>query len=93
MLVTNQRLDKLVAARVDFVNHGMLDPKNSQHPSIISATVHGGESKNEEGDEDEDKQLGLGPTGNAQEVAMVTGNVTLARSCIKSVYSVAISFY
>ena len=31
MLVTNQQLDKLAAARVDFVNHGMLDP-NFQGP-------------------------------------------------------------
>ena len=93
MLVTNQRLDKLVAARVDFVNRGMLDPENPWHPSIVSATVHGGESRNEEGDEDKDEQPGLGPTGNAQEVAMVTGNVTLAQSCSKSVYSLAKLFY
>ena len=86
MLVTNQRLDKLVAARVDFVNCGMLDPKNPQHLSIVSATVHREESRNEEGDEDEDEQPGLGPTGNAQEAAMVTGNVTLARSHSKSIF-------
>jgi hypothetical protein len=87
MLVTNQRLDKLAAARVDFVDRGMLDPRNPQHPGIISATVHRGESRNEDGDEDEeDEQPGLGPsTGNAQEVAMVTGNVTLARTRSKSV--------
>ena len=92
MLVTNQRFDKLAAARVDFVNRGMLDPENPQHPSIVSANVHGGENRNEEGDEDKDKQPGLGPTGNVQEVAMVTGNVTLAQSCSKSVYSLANCF-
>ena len=35
MLVTNQRLDKLAAAKVDFVNHGMLDPKNPKAPGIV----------------------------------------------------------
>jgi hypothetical protein len=84
MLVTNQRLDKLAAARVDFVNRGMLDPKNPQAPGMVSAAVEPvvrGEGRNEVGDEDEeDEQPGAGPTGNAQ-VAMVTGNhVTLART-------------
>jgi hypothetical protein len=80
MLVTNQRLDKLAAARVDFVNRGMLDPTNPQAPGMVSAAVVRGEGGDEVGDEEnEDEQPGAGPTGNAQ-VAMVTGNVTLART-------------
>jgi hypothetical protein len=88
MLVTNQRLDKLAAARVDFVNRGMLDPKNPQLPGMVSAAVlaSGGENRNEvDVEEDEDEQPGAGATGNAQ-VAMVTGNVTLARTRSTSVF-------
>jgi len=86
MLVTNQRLDKLAAARVDFVNRGMLDPRNPQLPGIVTAAVHRGERRDEDGDEDgEDELPGLGPTGNASaQGAMVMGNVTLARTRSKS---------
>jgi hypothetical protein len=33
MLLTNQRLDKLAAARADFVQRGMLDPSHISPPS------------------------------------------------------------
>ena len=80
MLITNQRLDKLAAARVGFINHSMLDPKNPQTPGMDSARLVRGDSQNEVGEEDEDdKQPDPGPTGNAQ-VAMVTGNVILAQT-------------
>jgi hypothetical protein len=86
MLVTNQRLDKLAAARVDFVNRGMLDSRYPQPPGMVSAALVRGESRDEVGEEDEDnEQPGVGPTGNAQ-VAMVTGNVTLARTRSKSAF-------
>ena len=90
MLVTNQRLDKLAAARVDFVNRGMLDPKNPKAPGIVLEAVVGGESRDEVGDEDnEDEAFGAGPSTrrNAQ-VAMVTGNVTLARTCGMSFFCI-----
>ena len=85
MLVTNQQLDKVAAARVDFVNCGMLDPKNPKAPGIVLEAVVGGESRDEVGDEDE--AFGAGPSTrwNAQ-VAMVTGNVTLARTRGMSFY-------
>ena len=81
MLVTNQRLDKLAAARVDFVNRGMLDPNNTQTSGMVLAPTvtreNGGQVDNEE--EEEDEQPAVGPTATAR-VAMVTGNVTLART-------------
>jgi hypothetical protein len=77
MLVTNQRLDKLAAARVDFVNHGMLDPKYQPPGMVSGSAVEGNKDENE--NEDEDEEPGTCPTGTAQ-VAMVTGNVTLART-------------
>jgi hypothetical protein len=80
MLVTNQRLDKLAAARVNFVNRGMLDPKNPQPPGVVLAPVVGRENRGEAEDEDEEAEPPVaGPSGTAQ-VAMVTGNVVLART-------------
>ena len=81
MLVTNQRLDKLAAARVNFVNRGMLDPNNPQHPGMVSAPMVGKENIGEFEDEDEEEaeQPVAGPFGAAR-VAMVTGNVILART-------------
>ena len=86
MLVTNQRLDKLAAARVDFVNRGMLDPKNQQHLGMISVSEGGRENRNGDEPEDEPEEAEhplAGPSGTAQ-VWMVTGNVTLA--CLYSWY-------
>ena len=67
MLVTNQWLDKLAAARVSFVNRGMLDPKNPQHPGMVSAPVVGKENMGEFEDEDEEEaeQPVVGPFGAA----------------------------
>ena len=80
MLVTNQRLDKLAAARVDFVNHGMLDPKNRQHQGVISVPMDGRENRCEDEDEiEEAEQPATGPSETA-EAPMVTGTVTLART-------------
>ena len=87
MLVTNQRLDKLAAARVDFVNCGMLDPKNQQHLGMISVSEGGRENRNGDEPEDEPEEAEhplAGPSGTAQ-VQMVTGNVTLA--CTRGIYS------
>ena len=80
MLVTNQRLDKLAAARVDFINCGMLDPKIPQHPGMISVPM--ARKENQSGDEDEMEEgehLVADPSGSVG-VPMVTGNVTLART-------------
>ena len=81
MLVTNQQLDKLAAARVDFVNHGMLDPKMPQLPVAIQALVPmaGRENRNEDEIEEAELHPAAGPLGLAQ-VQMVTGNVTLAQT-------------
>ncbi|KAF8806107.1 hypothetical protein BYT27DRAFT_7224463 [Phlegmacium glaucopus] len=83
MLVTNQRLDKLAAARVDFVNHGMLDPKNPQPLGMpSSAPTVGWENRDDADAEGEEaEQPVVGPLGPAQ-VGMVMGNVTLARTRI-----------
>lgn len=80
MLVTNQRLDKLAAARVDFVNRGMLDPNNPHHPGAISAPIAAMENRGEDEDENEEgDDLAAGPSGSLR-LPMVTGNVTLART-------------
>ena len=81
MLVTNQRLDKLAAARVDFINRGMLDPNNPQHPAAIQVSVP--TAGREDRSEDEDEDAEMHPSGSVQttkQVEMVTGNVTLART-------------
>ena len=64
MLVTNQRLDKLAAARVDFVNRGMLDPNNPQHPGAIqvSASMAGRGNRSEDEDEGAELQPEAGPS-------------------------------
>ncbi|KAH7905578.1 hypothetical protein BJ138DRAFT_1118343 [Hygrophoropsis aurantiaca] len=49
MLVTNQRLDKIAAARTDFTNRGMLQGtclSNAQNISAIPANGHEGETNN-----------------------------------------------
>ena len=80
MLVTNQQLDKLAAARVDFFNRGMLDPKNQQHQGVISVAMDRRENRCEDEDEiEEAEQPATGPSETA-EVPMVTGTVTLART-------------
>jgi hypothetical protein len=80
MLITNQRLDKLAAARVDFVNRGMLDPNNTQTSGMVLAPTVARENGGQvEDDDDEDERPAVGPTVTAR-VAMVTGNVTLART-------------
>ena len=88
MLVTNQRLDKLAAARVDFVNRGMLDSGNPLHLGANSVVVPivGRENMGEDEDEDENEIADSHPvvapsgTGRTARVQMVTGNVTLART-------------
>ena len=73
MLVTNQRLNKLAAARVDFISHGMLDPKIPQHPGMVLVPM--ARKENQSGDEDEIEE-GEHPVADP----MVMGNVTLART-------------
>ena len=82
MLLTNQRLDKLAAARVDFVNRGMLDSNRLQYPGPIQIPAPKGRGSDDEGDEGE-LQPEAGPSVTphlAARVLMVTGNVTLART-------------
>ena len=64
MLVTNQQLDKLAAARVDFINRGMLDPKNPQPPGMVSEPIVGRENRGEDKDRDEEAEKPVvGPSG------------------------------
>ena len=94
MLVTNQRLDKLAAARVDYINRGMLDPNNPQHPGAVqvSASVTVAQAGRGNGSDDEDEGAELQPEAGpsvtldlpARVHNMVTGNVTLARTRGKS---------
>jgi hypothetical protein len=79
MLVTNQRLDKLSAARVDFINRGMLDPKNPQHPGAISVPGTGGENRGDDDDDDDAEHPAAGPS-ETRTAQVVMGNVTLART-------------
>ncbi|KAF8802592.1 hypothetical protein BYT27DRAFT_7226303 [Phlegmacium glaucopus] len=85
MLITNQWLDKLATARADFINCGMLDPKNPQPPGVPrpGGVPAVGQANRDEGEaeDEEGEQPVAGPAGPAR-VAMVTGNVTLARTQI-----------
>ena len=93
MLVTNQRLDKLAAARVDFVNRGMLDPKNRQHQGVISVPMDGRENRCEDEDEiEEAEQPATGPSETA-EAPMVTGTVTLARTRSMFFFSYSVGLF
>ena len=67
MLLTNQRLDKLAAARVDFVDRGMLPPSIFRPQNHLTAKTN---RNTEDSDEDEDQDC----------LEMVEGNVILARS-------------
>ena len=81
MLVTDQWLDKLAAARVDFISCGMLDPKIPQHPGMVLVPM--ARKENQSGDEDEIEEgehPEADPSGSVG-VPMVTGNVTLAQTC------------
>ncbi|KAJ6622755.1 hypothetical protein B0H10DRAFT_1873823 [Mycena sp. CBHHK59/15] len=69
MLLTNQRLDKLMAARTDFVERKMLDPSHVPPPS----------SDKHQGDADEDDD-----DGGEIDDKRVEGNVILARRCERS---------
>lgn len=98
MLLTNQRLDKLAAARVDFVNRGMLDSNRPQYPGAIQNSAPTARGSDDEGDEGE-LQPEAGPSVTphlAARVLMVTGSVTLARTRSMSfslfIHSILINF-
>ena len=65
MLVTNQRLDKLAAARVDFINWGMLPPSYGPPPAPMEPAPNNDEREDDAEPTDE---------------PYVTGNVVLART-------------
>lgn len=67
ILLTNQRLDKLSAARVDFVNRGMLPPTNFQPQNHIAPKMN---KDTEDSDDDEEQNC----------LEMVEGNVVLGRT-------------
>ena len=70
MLVTNQCLNKLIAAHIDFINQGMLPPSYAPPPMPVEH-VH----DNDEGGDDAE------PTDNPY----VMGNVILARTRVGNV--------
>ena len=82
MLLTNQRLDKLAAARVNFVNCGMLDPNNPPHPDVIqiSVPIAGRESEDDDVEIEAEPARPGGTVQMRRQALIVTGNVTLARS-------------
>jgi hypothetical protein len=69
MLLTNQRLDKLAAARVDFVDRGMLPPTIFRPQNYLQVAIKRNQNA-EDSDDDEDQ--------NCSE--MVEANVVLART-------------
>lgn len=83
MLLANQRLDKLAAARADFTDRSMLDPVRPSAPvSLVAPTPHGppnvgeGTDKNSEQGEDDPHSA---PTARLTSQQVVEGNVVLAR--------------
>ena len=66
ILLMNQRLDKLAAARVDFVDRGMLPPTIFRHQNHLAPRKN---RDGEDSDDDED-----------QNIEIVEGNVVLART-------------
>ncbi|KAF8817625.1 hypothetical protein BYT27DRAFT_7221428 [Phlegmacium glaucopus] len=78
MLLINQRLDKLGAARVDFVDRRMVPPSDFQPQKISTAHRSRNRDDNREDSDfeiDEDTQSGT---------EMVEGNVVLARTRIRN---------
>jgi hypothetical protein len=89
MLLTNQRLDKLAAARVDFVDRGMLPP-TSLHPQQAWMIAAGQSVKsNKRHDEDSEGDNDESNAVNLAEVEMVEGSVVLARK--RSIYKSLLS--
>jgi hypothetical protein len=75
MLLTNQRLDKLAAARVDFVNRGMLPPASLPPQGAWRVKS----DRQQDSDDSDDGAVDV------SKVEMVQGNVILARK--RSVYT------
>ena len=76
MLLTNQCLDKLAAAQVNFVDQGMLPPTIFRPQNHLASKINRDELETmEDSDDDEDQNC----------VEMVEGNVVLA--CSQSTYS------
>ena len=80
MLVTNQWLNKLATARVDFISHGMLDPKIPQQPGVVLVPMARKENQSGDEDEIEEGEHPVADPSGSVGVPMVTGNVTLART-------------
>ncbi|KAF5331240.1 hypothetical protein D9611_013145 [Ephemerocybe angulata] len=82
MLLTNQRLDKLAAARVEFVRRGLLNPSRMVPLSVGDAVKGGQVFKESEGDWE----------AVVDDVEFVEGNVQLARQRVRgSMYSSKLS--
>lgn len=82
ILLTNQRLDKLAAARADFVDRGMLPPTIFQPQNVLGPKIN---RDMEVSDDDEDQNC----------LEMVEGNVILARtrSMFSPLFSVKFSSF
>lgn len=72
MLLTNQRLDKLASARVEYVKRGLLDSTRLV-PIAVAEAVKSGQVL------EEDEETGEWSVVDEERVEFVEGNVTLAR--------------
>lgn len=72
MLLTNQRLDKLAGARVEYVKRGLLDSTRVVPVAVVDAVRTGQVLE-------EDDETGEWTAVDAERVDFVEGNVTLAR--------------
>ncbi|KAF8816181.1 hypothetical protein BYT27DRAFT_7077700 [Phlegmacium glaucopus] len=81
MLLTNQRLDKLMAAAVDFVDRGMLPPASLHPQEALNIATHQSDKRQagDDGNESNDESVVDLPR-----VEMVQGNVVLARTRIRN---------
>ncbi|KAF8804513.1 hypothetical protein BYT27DRAFT_7258989 [Phlegmacium glaucopus] len=85
MLLTNQRLDKLMAAAVDLVNRGMLLPA-SLHPQEALNIATRQSDKREAGNDPDGNESNDKSAVDLPRVEMVQGNVVLART--RSAYGI-----
>lgn len=86
MLLANQRLDKLAAARADFTDRGMIDPiVNALTSGLVppppnNPDHHGGDSGDESEQGEDHAPADVAPLAQLGSQGVVEGNVVLART-------------
>ncbi|KAF8798346.1 hypothetical protein BYT27DRAFT_7123186 [Phlegmacium glaucopus] len=78
MLLTNQRLDKLHAARVDFIARRMLPPEVEKPKASVPIL------RSKDTDREDDETGNVDGSGPRRRVEMVEGNVVLARTRVRN---------